>query len=203
MGFWFFGRKKEEENINIKRLQDSLSSSFSHVKSDIEQIGVWINHFQEKHDKHDTKFNHILKRVNIIEEQIAEIQDSITREEPISQKEVVTEEPEEVPIAPKQDLWESLTEGQQRICTVLAAIHKEFPDQWITLKYLAEELYPDKDYNKVRSTVSQYITNLEELGLVKRRRRGKQTYLYSTANNPCIKRPILLKQAAKRLRKKI
>jgi hypothetical protein len=104
----------------------------------------------------------------------------------------------------EDSLWEFLTETQQRLCWKLAALQKEMPDQWISLKYLAQELYPDKDYNQVRSTLSQFIAGLEELGIVKRKRKGKQAYIFSTKKNPCVskKRPIPLTEVEKIKEKK-
>lgn len=202
MVFWLFRRKKNTSHEHLSGLYNSLSSSFSHIKSDLEQISYWINHFQEKHETHEEKFDTILKRLNRMEALISDLQENIYEKESVLEREDVVEAGYEEPLEIKQDLWESLTEKQQRMCAVLAAMQKEFPDQWFTLKYLAQELYPDKEYSKVRSTVSQFITTLEELGLVKRRRKGKQTYVYSTGRNPCIEKPFLLRQTAKRLRKK-
>ena len=54
------------------------------------------------------------------------------------------------------------------------------PDQWISLKYLAEELYPDKEYGAIRSTLSQFVTALEEMGFVKERERQAGLHYFNT-----------------------
>ncbi|MEK6817019.1 MAG: hypothetical protein AABY09_05370, partial [Nanoarchaeota archaeon] len=99
------------------------------------------------------------------------------------------EEEDELPstLTLDKSSWDSLTETHQKICLQIAAVQKELPNQWISLKYLAQEMYPDKGYNQVRSTLSQYISSLEDLGYVKRMRKGKQAYVFSTTKNPCLK----------------
>ena len=45
---------------------------------------------------------------------------------------------------------------------------------------LAQDLYPGKPYDKVRSTVSEYIGILVDAGLLHKMRKGKQTYIATT-----------------------
>lgn len=97
----------------------------------------------------------------------------------------------------EDDPWYTLTEMQQQICWKLAALQKESPNKWISFKVLAGELYPNKDYGVVRSTVSEYITLLEEMGYVQKKRRGRQTYVTTTEKNPHYKEVMQVKAKVK------
>jgi len=73
-----------------------------------------------------------------------------------------------------------LTETQKSMFYRLGTLLYESSQEWITTKALAQELYPNKRYDVVRSTLSEYISILIESGLVKKRRKGKLTYLSIT-----------------------
>ena len=48
------------------------------------------------------------------------------------------------------------------------------------MKHLSEELYPEKEYNDVRSMISDYVNLLNEYGLVKKTRKGRQIFVSIT-----------------------
>ena len=121
----------------------------------------------------------------ISEPSIAEAKDDV--------KKIVEEDP----------IWLELTETQQKLCWKIAVLQKELPNEWLSLKYLAQEMYPDRDYASVRSTVSQFIAQLEDLGFVKRRRKGRQAYVCSTDKNPCTEKVRSTGVKAKAAKKKV
>jgi chromosome segregation ATPase len=191
MVFSFFRRGTEHKALKhkVEKINSSISHSFKNIKDDMSHIGTWLGHFKGKHDDHEKQFNILLRRISRLESSVAALQDSMGEEE-LEQEEIEEEVEEAVENIEEQEgfgdsVWDTLTETQQKICWKLALLQKEVPDQWISLKYLAQELYPEKDYNQVRSTISQFIGALEELGFVKRRRKGKQAYVFSTKKNPC------------------
>ena len=97
--------------------------------------------------------------------------------------------------------WMELTETQQKLCWKIAALQKEMPNEWISLKALAQDMYPDKEYSSVRSTICQFVSQLEEMGFIKRRRKGRQTYVSSTEKNPYkdkVKKKVAVKSRVKR-----
>lgn len=182
-----FGRESENS------FKNSVSSAFTNVRTDMDQISKWVHHFKNKHDGHDKQFNIIHSRLNKIERMLSELSSLQNIKEDDLEESF---EPEEKSF-PQSSQWDTLTETQQRICWLVARLQTEMPDQWISLKYLAQEIYPDKDYNKVRSTLSAYINVLEELGYIDRKRNGKQTYVYSTVRNPCQSGKIKMKVKVK------
>lgn len=190
---------KPHPHKRIDNLNKSVHQSFTNLRNDMEHVSKLLHHFDNKHKEHDNNFKSLIKRLEDIESIIKESKVPVSAEE---EKENLELSKEEQPI--EDPLWESLTETQQKLCWKLAALQKEMPNQWISLKYLAQELYPDKEYSTVRSTLSQFITALEEMGIVKRKRKGKQAYVYSTTKNPCNtkKRPVAITSVEKKKEKK-
>ena len=47
----------------------------------------------------------------------------------------------------------------------------------ISYKSLASYLYPGKEYNSIRSTITQFVIRLHTEGLVEKQRIGKETYV--------------------------
>lgn len=176
-----FSPKNESEPLN-----NHVSEAFGNVRRDMGHISKWIDHFKNKHDDHEKQFQILHNRLNKFEMMLAELSNN-------SDKDLEETFVEEDKSMPQSSQWESLTETQQKLCWLVARLQSEMPNQWISLKYLAQEIYPDKDYNKVRSTLSSYINVLEEIGYIERKRNGKQTYVYSTKRNPCTTGKIKMK----------
>lgn len=178
----------------VEALNNSVSGAFSNVRRDMGHISKWIDHFKDKHDNHEKQFQILHNRLNKIERMINEV--SNVSDDNLEESFVVEDKS-----LPQSTQWETLTETQQKLCWLVARLQNEMPNQWISLKYLAQEVYPEKDYNKVRSTLSAYINILEELGYIERKRNGKQTYVYSTKRNPCTTGKIKMKVKVKDERK--
>ncbi len=193
MIFSFFKKRQSNSDHKIESLHNSVSGAFGNIKHDMGHISKWIIHFKDKHDDHEKQFSILHSRLNQIERMVHELS---------SLKNINGEELEESFEPEKEDFpqssqWDSLTETQQKICWLVARLQSEMPSQWISLKYLAQEIYPEKDYNKVRSTLSAYINVLEEFGYIERKRNGKQTYVYSSKHNPCQSGKIKMKVKVK------
>ncbi|MBI5871636.1 hypothetical protein HZB88_00960 [archaeon] len=179
---WWLFKKRHRENSKgdlNSHLHKSLKQSFSNVKNDIGKIHSHISSINSKNKQHEEKIGYMLSRLEAIENHLGfssiiplEPKEHLTEQENLGSISSINKEP----FFP--GIWESLTETERKICWKLSLLQKESPDQWIPLKYLARELYPDKDYSKIRSTVSQFIANLEELGFVKRKRLGRQAYIF-------------------------
>ena len=201
MAFWFF---KKRDNRDLEFIHKKLDNSFSNIHNDMEKVTSWINHFHGKHSGHDKKFESVVKRLDKIEYAVSELQDAMTTAYQKISEPTIEDNEEEVKKEVEEDpIWLELTETQQKLCWKLAGLQKELPNEWISLKYLAQEMYPDKDYASVRSTVSQFIAQLEELGFVKRRRRGRQAYVCSTDKNPCAEKIKSARVKAKAAKKKV
>jgi len=48
------------------------------------------------------------------------------------------------------------------------------------MRSLTEEAYPNKNPLKIRSTISSYLSILDDLGLIQKRRKGRQILLKIT-----------------------
>ena len=66
MVWWLFKRKEDRfDNLN-----KNLEHSFTNLKGEMNSVGKWINHFKEKHEKHDHKFDELFRKIGSVEEQI-------------------------------------------------------------------------------------------------------------------------------------
>ena len=64
---WWLFKRKEDRFDNIHK---NLEHSFTNLKGEMNSVGKWINHFKEKHEKHDHKFDELFRKMNLIEEQM-------------------------------------------------------------------------------------------------------------------------------------
>ena len=187
--FWFSKKGKEDHSKKIDLLNHSIRISFTNVKQDISNILKSIEHnskilqeSEHKHKIHHERYEEILNRLETIEGAL---------------RETNTQQPKDIPISipkdfkskikPNNILWQELTDIQKLICFKLASLHKENPNTWISFKSLAREVYPNKEYKKIKSLISEYTDILEELGYLKKKRKGRRSYLKSTDKNPHIK----------------
>ena len=153
---WWPFKKRSNEFDELKK---AIELSFSNVKKDFEAI---------KSDHH-TKISDVMTRLDKLESGIIHTIDA--------RKEIQNA---------KIDVFQSLTEKQKTFLRVLASLNAESPNNWISLKALSEELYPDKEYDKVRPMISLYLGHLEELGFAKKKRKGLYTYAITTEANPYV-----------------
>ncbi len=156
--FWVFKKKWHEEQINKKLLplQGTLRESFSKIKEDFLKI-------HNKHDEHYSELNekilHLIKRVERLE--------GFSIQEPSINNPI---------IKPKI----ILTEAQKNLFEGIVTIQYLSKGPWITFKSIANQLHPGRKYSEIRSTLSEYINILEELGLIKKNRQGKRVYISLT-----------------------
>lgn len=173
---WPFTSKRRIEEIedHLEKIETSLRASFYHIKHDISHTKNYNNHH----------INHILKRLDRLESQFFSIQIEKDQQDEATQDEF--EEPEliqqQTPLLTQgtKSIADSLTDVQQQMLIRLAQLHVEAPDQWVSSKRLAEELYPEKQYEKVRPMISTYLDVLEEFNLVRKERKRKQVFIKLT-----------------------
>jgi hypothetical protein len=172
---WLFKKKEDKSLTRIKELEESLKISFTNIKRDINNLFENSNYLFERDKQVQERLNEIIKRLTILETLIHQDHKE-EQDEPEGEKE-------------EED---HLTEISQKICMVLAALTKESSEKEVSLKALAEEMYPNTPYNKIRSTISQYTTDLEKLGYLVKIKKGRHAYLKSTDKNPFLKKRIKL-----------
>ena len=166
--FGFF--KKKSLHKKIKAIEGGLHYSFSKIKEDFLSTHAKI----DRHHEHTSKR---LDKIHIRLEQLERLFSSMQRREASVDQDI-----SEYAIIPSQNpnLLYSLTEVQQRLFMELIALHLETGSEWISLKVLAKQLYPDKDYERVRSTLSEYTSILMEHGLLQKKIQRKKAYIQAT-----------------------
>jgi len=166
---WLFGRNNKKIEDKIQLLNQILQKSFLNIKGDISSIGNWIEKFNFENKEQNLKIQDLQNRIDFILRVL-------------EQKTILSqEEKKEIPeIKIQTNILDTLTDTQKLIFLRLNTLQKEAKDSWITLKYLAQELYPNKSYNSIRSTLSEYTDILIDVGLVIKKRKGKQTLISLT-----------------------
>lgn len=168
---WFF-KRGAETNIS-----ESVRNSFLNVREDMNHISKWISHFKLKSEDHEQKISLISSRLENIEKYLEKFEgNSYILEEKEEKVRVEEKTEEDIPTFPASQ-WDELTDTQKKVCWFISKLTKESSNGWVALKVLAREMYPSVEYAKTRSTVSQFISTLEEHGFVQRKRNGKQAYV--------------------------
>lgn len=198
-----FWKKRKEDHEAIRHLEEmneNLKESFSRIRTDIEAVKGWLEYFQTKQQENDGHVKEIQERLEEIGEVVSYIgeapQIEILKED--QNEKTPTELDSELPTFDKGRLVEGLTETQRSIFLRLGTLLQESGQQWISIKGLAHELYPDRPYDQVRSTLSEYLSILIESGLVHKKRVGKINYI--TISEMGIE---LLPKAAQKILRKI
>lgn len=188
--FDWFKKKDAEAHKKIDKLHSSVSDSFKNLKRDMDSINSWMNNFNDSHEDHSNRLatiekqlSHIIKKIEHHEQAINSHAVSIESLNPeFDESEEIEEAPEPIKIQTSMDpkhMVGGLTDTQKLMFIRLLSLQREFGG-WVPLKSLAEELYPNKDYSDVRSTISEYLTLLSEWGVVAKKRTGKQSFVSVT-----------------------
>ncbi len=187
--WWFFKRKSKASTIEeIKRVVDKLDAgiklSFNNVKKD-------INHLKFRLDNHDI----LLTKINNLTQKLQQDQQGLAIK---IKKEIDFEEIEPF-LTQKISLLDNLTNLQKSILLRLKVLSKEMSEDWVAMKILAQDLYPNKDYNLIKSMVSSYTDTLLQLNLLQKKRKGREIHLSLTkkAKNLLPKKEIKIKNKLK------
>ena len=181
-------------------LEKSVQQSFGNLRKDMEHISKLLHYFNAANQKQSKQLAMIERRLKAVE----------TIKSKASEEELVENEEDEAADAlPVLKMMRTCGIRLQRLSKNYAGSLPHCKKKCLTsgsaLSTLAQELYPDKEYGAIRSTLSQFVTALEEMGFVKRKRKGKQAYIISTPTNPCLKRkmPVIdvVKQKTKNFKK--
>ncbi len=185
--WWLFSNKKRETSSShdihlfsrMKTMEENLKNSFFNIKKDIHKVNNVVF-------SHDDKINHLKERVHYLENIIRNLKelDSVEEspKEKSSKKETIEQQVinTDIPINNPTIKWEDLTNIQQNLFMRLGLLQIESNQRRVAMKHLAEELYPEKTYNDVRSMISDYVNLLNEHGLVKKTRKGRQIFISTT-----------------------
>lgn len=182
---WWLFRKKEGNNW--ENLHNSLKDSFSNIKKDMGLLNNWLGQHKSKlqeheqnHLSHKESFSMILNRLDRLEELLMK-SDILSSKQ---QKEIQEESKELVDISLKSNtdkaLLNDLTNVQKSLLIRLAILLKESNLKWISMRGLSQEIYPDKDHESIKSMMSIYSDILLNLGLIEKKRKGRDIFLTVT-----------------------
>jgi len=223
---WPFRKKRiEPAEIIISRIPDidsNLQISFMRIKSDMQVIKEWINLFNTKEADQEFKLKEIERKLEGIDDIVGYLESSHHQfkedilgeidklRQEIHNRSIEAPNQEKPTINPENkefkpiEILEILTETQKIIFLRLITLLKESGQKWVSIKTLAQDLYPNKEYSQVRSTVSEYLDILMDNGLAKKQRKGKQTFIsltnkaYSIYKEQKSKEPVIYKEIKKK-----
>jgi len=196
MGFLFFGKKSSEVKealSHVDQISENLKHSFTRIKSDIKVVRDWLSFFKTRDEEYAKRFEDMESRIDEIGQVMSYLaeRETVTPKQQSPQKQSKVQEiskeqayyPQEISNLPpriERTPLDDLTETQKAIFFRLGVFQRESGQEWTSLKTLSTDLYPGKSYDKVRSTVSEYVGILVDAGLIHKLRKGKQTYLAIT-----------------------
>lgn len=177
--WWFFKKKNTSEEVEekLRKINSSIQLSFNNVKKDISRLTSRINH-------HDIT---IMDLNNLLQEHSKSKQAFDIKQE-LNLEEIESSSP---------DILSGLTNLQKSILLRLKLLSKETNNGWVAMKLLSQDLYPDKNYNDIKSMVSTYTDTLLQLNLIKKKRKGREIHLNLTEKTHKImpKQEIRIKKA--------
>ncbi len=177
---WFLKKRGSAPTLDyMQTINNNLKESFARIRRDMQATRDWLSYFKDKEQDHDERLKNVESRLEEISEILNLMQETSNEKEEIRYQ-IEDNTTEETPSQLPERILNDLTDTQRAIFYRLGMLLYESSQEWITAKSLAQELYPDKAYDRVRSTISEYISILIESGLVKKKRKGKLTYLSIT-----------------------
>jgi len=196
MVFGLFQKKEIRKLKNqFLELENNNSLSFQKFKSDINTISKWIAHFKETKTSHHSELQKLKREIEelryIIHDHFSNHPslDLSTDEFPLSiEKNNLNNL--------KADPLKHLTSQQKQLLYVICSLYNEKGDA-LSLKEIANELYPNKEYNMVRTTLLEYTSLLEELDLVSKQRKGKKSTIHLTKKGKTVAKNISSKPKIK------
>lgn len=179
----------------LERMNPNLKISFSRIKHDIGNLSDWVCYLntrfteQEKLNKRFGKAIAALQRTqsdidalkrSLKKEIMQEISKQLQRQEKkgamFGKRSVKdTERSVSVHRTPNTKLTPLHIEMLKR----LMALQMENNARGVSMRQLASELYPDKEYHKIKSTLSEYLKKLYHAGLIEKIRRGRLYLSYT------------------------
>ncbi len=189
MVWWLFRKKREIDEQQLERLMINLKYSFNNIKKDIALIHTQIRKLE------DTDSD-VIKKLYSLDSTISNLEPKFKSLQAPGKK-LTTENTEEEKILEDQShhnsIIKSLTTTQQEIFRTIYSIQQQLDTEDVSIKSLAKVYYPDKKYEDVRSTISEYLTMLSTLGLVNKKRKGKEAYVSLTDSGSKIIEKIKIK----------
>ena len=199
MVWWLLKKRDGRDDVHkkIDNIHNSVQGSFKNIKEDITKLNDWINHV---HNHHTNNSKDINKRLLEIDRRLIKLENVILGEverEELEEEELSIPKIKENISIIRSNILEDLTVTQKKAFLAIYQAQIQL-NQAVSIKSLANLLYKDKNYNQVRSMLSDYLSILTELNLIDKKRVGRNTYVSLTPKGiEIIKKSKILKQKSK------
>lgn len=193
MGLFDFLFKKTSNN-QFSKINTTLKDSFSNVKKD---VGLLHSHISTHKD-------HTNKRFEDVEERIKKIE--LVLQAFIQKPQIISQQIKESSIEPEEqvdthedvvNVLSGLPRAELKLFKALYELQLSLNAKHISYKSLANYLYPGKEYNSIRSTITQFVLRLHTEGLIEKQRIGKETYVKITQTGQKLLKSVKLKKGLK------
>lgn len=138
---------------DLDQLHKNLSLSFENIRNDMAEIHSFIQ-------QHKEQINHFENRISQMEN---------LPNHPLIENNVTID-----------NIKKDLTTTQKRIFLAINEVKNKTNSGVCSFKSLSKLLYPNKKPSSINSTISEYIKELENQGLIIKKRVGKEIYVTLT-----------------------
>lgn len=174
---WIFKKKLSEEEF--QKFKRGVRRSFKKVKTDHRILENRITVL----DKGLNELRPLSKRFTELQHQFTELlkqfsSGSLNRQEEVSKLSFQNRETKKhssFEFTEKQT--RNLSQLEQKGLIFIGRLQNEMSGHWIPVGSLTSNLYPDRINRQIKTTVSNILKKLIELGLVNRERRGNYWYV--------------------------
>ena len=201
MGVFNFLFKKKRDQEQTNKVHNSLKTSFSNIKTDM----LHLHKNFSNHTEHTSKrFQEIDERVRRMENLLLTLNHSsqnAIKETKImfSEKEESEESEETEDYNDVLSLLKGIPKAELKLFKTLHDLQLSLNAKQVSYKSLASYLYPNKNYNSIRSTIAQFVLRLLAEGLVEKRRIGKEGHVYITSHGYKILKNTKMKKLMKEI----
>ena len=92
-----------------------------------------------------------------------------------------------------------IPKAELKLFKTLYELQQSLNVKHISYKSLASYLYPGKDYNSIRSTITQFVIRLYTEGLIEKQRIGKENYVRLTQHGQKVIKNAKIKRMIKEI----
>ena len=176
---WIFKKKVTEEEF--QKFKKNVQRSFKKVKADnkdfknrlkvLTKVTMALCPLSKQFTELQRQFTELLKQFSSTSLNRKEIRDNNIEIETKSKNKVVEN---------TESLFNNLTQLEQKGFLFIAKLQNESGGNWIPVGSLTSNLYPDRINRKIKTTISNILKKLIDLGLIIRERRGNYWFIRLT-----------------------
>ena len=178
---WIFKKKITEEEF--QKFKKNVQRSFQKVKAenkDFEQRLKVLNKVTMALCPLSKQFTELQRQFTEMLKQFSNT--SLNRKELIDNKIEIETKSKDKTSENTESIFNSLTQLEQKGFLFIAKLQNESGGNWIPVGSLTSNLYPDRINRKIRTTISNILKKLVDLGLIIRERRGNYWFIRLTNN---------------------